>query len=66
MWSVGYARTKNHVEISDIETGETMYHPVPTLFLFIYVVSQEYVVIQAAEIRKIHKMYVRNDFSQIY
>ena len=43
-----------------------MYYPVPTLFLFMYVVPQEYVVIQAAEIRKIHKMYVRNDFSQIY
>ena len=57
---------KNHLAISDSETSEPMCHLVPTLFLFMYVVPQKYIVNAAAEIKKIHKMFVRNDFSKIY
>ena len=59
---------KNHLEISDSETSETMCHLAPTLFFFfiLYVVPQKYMINQAAEIKEIHKMSVRNDFSKIY
>ena len=36
-----------------------MRHLVPTLFLFMYVAPQKYIVNQAAEIKKIHKMSIR-------
>ena len=57
---VCYGWTNNHLEISDSETSETMYHLVLTLLLFMYVVAQEYIVNPAAEIKKIRKMSVRS------
>ena len=57
---------KNHLEISDSETSETMCHLLPTLFLFMYAVPQKYIKNSTAEIKKIHKVSVRNDFSKIY
>ena len=47
---------KNHLEISDSETSETMCHLVLTLFFFMYVVPQKYIVYPAVEIKKIRKM----------
>ena len=51
---------KSHLEISDSKTSETMCHLVSTLFLFMYVVLQKYIVNPAA------KMSVHNDFRKMY
>ena len=57
---------KNHLEISGSETIESMCDLVPFLFIFMYVVSQKYIVNPAAEIKKIQKMSIRNNFSKIH
>ena len=57
---------KNHLETSDSETSGTMCLIILILFLFMYLVPQKNIVNQAAEIKKIHKMYVRDDFSENY
>ena len=57
---------KNDLETSDSGTSETMCHIILILFIFMYLVPQKNIVNQAAEIKKIHKMYVRNDFSKNY
>ena len=51
-----YCRAR--VEPNQNKKHEAMRYLVPTLFLFMYVVPQKYIVKQAAEIKKIHKMSV--------
>ena len=51
-----YCRAR--VEPNQNKKHEAMRCLAPTLFLFMYVAPQKYIVKQAAEIKKIHKMSV--------